>query len=263
MKKLITCVAIVVVCLVFNAQAAYTTFDGSGIGTTYTTFTSLATAYAGFMGTTQDSITFSEFAVPTTVTSQYSASKGVIFSNVGGVLSTVMYEGDTATSGYKLDPLDGYDGTYMLDSDKAYCRYPNADPGSPYTIIFSTPVATVGSFIGMGVIDPAERTVKGGIKTLTVNAYDASNALLTTLTVNTDQWVNLLNREGFWGIQSDTANITKITILNDYPVDYLNAMIFDNLEWSSSVAVVPVPGAILLGGIGVTLVGWLRRRRAL
>lgn len=233
-------------------------FDGAGIGTTYTTFASLQAAHDAFMGVTDDVITFSEFAVPTTVTTQYSASKGVTFSNVSGTLSTVMYEGDAAASGYKLEPIDGYDGTYMPDSDKMYCKYPNTTAATPYTITFATPVATVGSFIGMGVIDTAERTTKGPVKTLTIKAFDASNALLATVTANADQWVQLFNREGFWGIQSDTADIAKITILNDYPTNYLNAMMIDNLEWSQTP--VPEPATIALLGLGV--LGLLKRRRA-
>jgi hypothetical protein len=261
MRKLITICLVAGMLLALSSTSEATivgTFDSSGIGSTYLTFASLAAAHDAFMGTPEDSITFSEFAVPTTVTTQYSASKGVTFSNVGGTLSTVMYEGNTAAGGYILDPLDGYDGTYMPDSDKAYCRFPNTDAGSPYTITFATSMATVGSFIGMGVIDPAERTVKGPVKTLTVKAYDASNVLLATLSVNTDQWVQLYNREGFWGIHSDTANIKTITILNDYPVNYLNAMEFDNLEWSSTP--VPEPATVALLGLGA--LSLIRRKRS-
>jgi hypothetical protein len=247
-KKYIPICLAAVIFLAAGSQASIIgVFDGSGIGTAYPTFSSLAAAHADFMGTVRDSITFSEYQVGTVIDNQYSTSKGVTFSNTGQLLACVMYEGYNAVSGYILEPLDGYDGSYKPDMDKILAEYPNNGPSS-FTINFANPVAAVGSFVGMGK--------EGTIDTLTITALDISNNVLAVLTVKTDPWADDRNREGLWGIRSGSADIAKITISNDSSVNYANALIFDTLQWSSqpTPTLIPEPatiGILCLGALSL------------
>jgi len=227
-------------------------FDGSGIGTAYPTFSSLAAAHADFMGTVQDSITFGEYSVGTVINNQYSASKGVTFSNIGEQLSCVMYEGYNAVSGYILEPLDGYDGSYKPDMDKALAEYPNND-SSPFTITFANPVATVGSFAGMGK--------EGIVDTLTITAFDTLDNILAVMIVKTAPWADDLNREGLWGIHSGFADIARITIRNDSCDNFANALIFDTLQWSSQLAEIQIPEPSTLAIFAVTSLCFMVKKK--
>jgi hypothetical protein len=56
------------------------------------------------------------------------------------------------------------------------------------------------------------------------------------------------------------ANTTATVVLRDLNTEWVgNDFMLDDI----SLSVVPAPGAIILGGIGASLVGWLRRRRTI
>ena len=112
------------------------------------------------------------------------------------------------------------------------------------------------------------------------NAY-ANPALLSDSVFNfngaylTSAWTDAMGVrvEGYLG--GSLLYDTTVSVVNTGPTWYtFNYVGVDTLRFSSvdgahfamdnfTYTVIPAPGAILLGSIGVTLVGWLRRRRTL
>jgi hypothetical protein len=171
-------------------------------------------------------ITFSEFPLGTVISNQY-APQGVIFlpGNITGTLPIISMNGAMATA-----PVLSPQGQ---NTPPQFWQY-----AGDFSMQFTTPVTNV-SFLS-GYWD----TVGTGV----IQVYDPGLNLLTSLS-NTTTGPELVSVSGL-------GNIGKI---------YFNSISdpagadIDNLNFTS----IPAPGAILLGSIGVSLVGWLRRRRTL
>ncbi|HUS73873.1 MAG TPA: hypothetical protein VMY06_12490 [Sedimentisphaerales bacterium] len=137
--------------------------------------------------------------------------------------------------------------TELTGTGAAFARYPGTQSPPNYigtgaryewNGIIRFDLALPASQIGLGIADSA-----GGPETLSV--YDSGGILLESHVLTPGANIYAV-------ITRPTYDISRIEIAGGF-------FAADDLQFNA----IPAPGAILLGTIGVSLVGWLRRRRTL
>jgi len=164
-----------------------------------------------------------------------------------------------------FQPVDGLNymgvtfGFWVGGSPSGDAYYNSGGPGSVVFVqdpslegnaagILTLDFATPTSMLEFGVVLSNSDAVTQGFA---VRLYDTS--LIGVYSVSTSPLVSYSEGQFTY---SGPRRVTHAAIgFND---QVASRFALDNLTYT-----VPAPGAILLGGIGVSLIGWLRRRRAL
>jgi hypothetical protein len=185
-------------------------------------------------------------------------------------MTTIDFEGTPDTYHYKAgyENLDGYysgldfsnvsQTVFIFDWSLGHGYYGPGDfiPHSGTAVVGASHSIQV-DFLGFttSYVEGWYTTSCFDIDGFSLKAYDASDNLLdssfASANIGTNSMISV----------SSAGNNIAYVVFNQVSGDLFT---MDDFAYESNTgAVIPVPGAVFLGGIGAALVGWLRRRRAL
>lgn len=169
-------------------------------------------------------------------------STTILGNRYSGLAGSPVLSVDASSGLYVIDPGPNFfDADFIPVSGEnvfAPDNYPTSPQGT-LTISFGTPVFALGAWFLDVEADYAGTGIEVGG---TLYAFSANQGD---------------DSQSFLGIISTSPFTTAKIQMATGPAT--NGVGIDDVKY----AVVPAPGAILLGGIGIALVGWLRRNRSL